>query len=133
MTDNNQKKVYIAGRFGRQEEVRRIQELFKKKGYAIAVDWTTHKPIKPYGEHQELSKQYAIEDIEAAAHSDVFVLLSDDAGTGMYIELGAAITNYTKFGKPKIFVLGTFLERSMFYFHPSINRRRTIEEILEEI
>lgn len=133
MANSNQKKVYIAARFGKKDEVKRIQKLFSEKGYETVGDWTSHKPIKPYDENQEMARQYALEDIEAAAHSDVFVLLSDDAGTGMYIELGAAISNNLKFGKPWVYVVGDYTERSMFYFHPSVNRRRTIEEILNEL
>ncbi len=126
-------KIYIAARFGKKQEVRNLYELLKERGHEITLDWTTHEFIKPFEDNQEIAEKYSVEDIEGVRNSDVFILLTDEAGTGMYVELGAAIFSNIEFGKPKIYVIGEYTSRSMFYFHPSVNRRKSIEEVLEEI
>ena len=57
-------------------------------------------------------------------------MLSDEAGTGMYVELGAAIASYLERGKPEIFVIGPHNSRSMFYFHPAVQRVDNLEGVL---
>ncbi|MBI4094684.1 MAG: hypothetical protein HY435_00625 [Candidatus Liptonbacteria bacterium] len=133
MKTTRQKTIYIAARFGEKDNVREIYERFTEKGHRVVGDWTNHKPIKPYQEHGELAREYAIEDIEAAANCDVFILLSSEAGTGMYIELGAAMAQKIAYGKPEIYVVGKHLNRSMFYFHPTVNRRQNIDEVIREL
>ena len=126
-------KIYLAARFGKKEEVRYLYRRFKELGYEIASDWTLHKPIKPYESNHETAREYSIEDINAVRNCDVFILMTDEAGTGMYVELGVAISSNIEQGKPKIYVIGEHTSRSMFYFHPSVNRRKTIDDVLEEI
>jgi len=132
-TNVRKKTIYIAARFAFKSEVERIARLFEKRGYTLISDWTKHKTIKPYENNPELAKQYAVEDIAAARNCDVFVLISDEAGTGMYVELGAAISSALEIGKPKIYVIGEHLSRAMFYYHHLVERRRMIEEVLKEI
>ena len=126
-------KIYLAARFDKKQEVRDLYERFKKLGYEISADWTLHKPIKPYKNNPETARDYSIEDIDAVRNCDVFILMTDEAGTGMYVELGAAISSNLEHGKPKIYVIGEHTSRSMFYFHPSVNRRKTIDDVLQEI
>ena len=126
-------KVYIAARFGKKQEVLAMQKLLLEKGYEIIGDWTPHKTIRPYKENQELAKQYSIDDINAVRDCDVFIILSDEAGTGMYAELGAAILSNIKFGKPVIYVIGKYSLNLMFYFHPSVNRREDINQVIKEL
>lgn len=126
-------KIYIAARFDRRHEVLELYKLILEHGHEITADWTLHKPIKPYEQNEELAAKYANEDIEGVKNCDVFIILSDEGGsTGMYVELGAAILSNLKCGKPKIYVIGDKL-RSMFYFHPVVNRRKNINEVFEEI
>lgn len=127
-------KVFVAARFGQKEKVRALYEELEKRGYKITLDWTKHKPIKPYIDNQELSAKYSNEDIMGVFDCDIFILLADEAGTGMHIEFGAAlITNITCVGQPKIYVVGEHNARSMFYFHPSVKRVESAEELLKEI
>ena len=104
-----------------------------EKGHEITADWTSHKTIKPYEDNQEIAQEYSIEDIDGVRGSDIFILISDQAGTGMHTELGAAIISNLDKGKPKIYVIGDYTSRSMFYFHPSVNRRKSIKEVLDEL
>jgi len=65
--------------------------------------------------------------------SDVFCLLSDEAGTGMHTELGAAISHYLDHGRPRIYVIGEHTARSMFYFHPAVQRLENKKQFLAEV
>src|SRR3989344_8573419 len=109
-------KFYIASRFGLKEEVRVL-----------------YKTVKPYADNKEISREYAMEDINGAMNCDVFILISDEAGTGMYTELGAAIANNIKFGAPKIYVAGEHIDRSIFYYHPSVKQMSTTEEVFKDL
>lgn len=127
-------KIFVAARFGQKEEVRALYEELGKRGHKITLDWTKHKPIKPYIDNQELSARYSNEDITGVFDCDIFILLADEAGTGMHIEFGAAlITSIICGGEPRIYVVGENNARSMFYFHPSIKRVENIEKLLKEI
>ncbi len=126
-------KIYLAARFDKKQEVRNLYKRFQKLGHEIAADWTLHKSIKPYENNSEIAREYSAEDVDAARNCDIFILITDEAGTGMYVELGAAISSNLEHRKPKIYVIGEHTSRSMFYFHPSVNRRKTIDEVLEEI
>ena len=126
-------KFYIAARFDKKVEVNKLYELLKNKGHEITCDWTLHKTIKPYDENQDLAKNYSIEDILGVKDSDVFILLGDKAGTGMYVELGAAIFSNIILNRPKIYIIGEYIARSMFFYHPFVNRRKNVEEVLNEL
>lgn len=126
-------KIYIAARFDKKQEVLNLYKRFQELGHEIIADWTLHKLIKPYENNPETAREYSIEDIDAARNCDILMLMTDEAGTGMYIELGAAISSNLEHGKTKIYVIGEHTSRSMFYFHPSVNRRKNIDEVLEEI
>lgn len=127
-------KAYISAKFQNQDEVRRIYKLLEEKGHSIVYDWTTHVPIKPYIHHPEMARQYSVEESDGILNSDLFIHLTvEEKGTAMFIELGIAIALQLKAGKPKIYVVGEHNARSTFYFHPTIIRKNTIEEVLEDL
>lgn len=127
-------KIYIAAKFKDKEKVKKLNKLFKKKGYELSGDWTDHVQVKPYDKEPKRSKTYAIKDINASKNCDVFILLTNEAGgTGMSTELGAAIASHLLMKKPKIYVVGKHMGVNMFYFHPSVYQRKTIEEVLKEL
>lgn len=127
-------RVYIASKFKDKDKVKKLNKLFKKKGYELSGDWTDHVQVKPYTKEPKRSKAYANEDINASINCDVFILLtSKEGGTGSSTELGAAIVSYLLVKKPKIYVVGKHMGVNMFYFHPSVNRRKTIDEVLKEL
>lgn len=128
------KKIYIANQFNKKKDTCKLYKLFEDKGCEISSDWTKHKPITPYNENSELAKQYSIEDMAGIKNSDIFIAISNEEGsTGVHVELGIAILSNIQFGKPTIYVIGDYISRSMFYFHPSVNRRKSIDEVLNEI
>ncbi len=122
--------IYIASRFGRKNEVCALHEQLKRLGHNIIEDWTVHADIKPYEHHAELSRQYAVDDARGAMNCDVFILLTDESGTGMYTELGAALASRILRGTPRICVTGAHIDRSFFYFHPEVERYQTVEEVV---
>jgi hypothetical protein len=126
-------KFYIAARFNLKNEVNRLTKEIKKYGHKVIGTWVKQKNIKPYEKHAEISKINSIKSVNQIKNCDVFVLLTDEEGTGMYIELGVAIFSNTLKNKPKIYIIGKHLTRSMFYFHPAVNRRKTIKEVLKEL
>ncbi|MEK6830093.1 MAG: hypothetical protein AABY15_08315 [Nanoarchaeota archaeon] len=71
--------------------------------------------------------------MEGARKSDVFILLTDEAGTGIHSELGGAIDHCLLFKKPIIYVVGKHLDSSMFFFHPCVKRRATIDDVIMEL
>jgi hypothetical protein len=127
------KTAYVASRFASREEVRKIYSRLEKLGYTISYDWTNHKSIKPYENNPELAGEYSAEDMEGARKSDLFILITDEAGTGIHSELGGAIDHYLEFKKPIIYVVGEHLNSSMFFFHPCIKRRATIDDVIKEV
>ena len=127
------KKIYISARFNKKEDVIKLGDLLTNRGFEVISNWVSHKSIKPYEKNQDLAKQYSIEDINNSAQCDYFILLTSDAGTGMYVEIGAAIQHNIEFGKPVIYVVGNNINRSMFYFHPTVNRLKNIEDLIAKI
>lgn len=127
------KTVYVAARFALKDEVRQIYSKLEEIGYKVSEDWTKHQSIKPYDSNSNLAEEYAIRDINGARKSDLFIIISDENGTGMHTELGSAIDHNLEFGKPLIYVIGKHLNRSPFFFHSSVKRRETIEDIIEEL
>lgn len=127
-------KIYVASRFENKDKVKKINKLLIEKGYELSGDWTNHVYTKPYDKNQQLSKNYSKEDMQAVLNADVFILLTNKKpGIGSTTELGAALALFLSKGKPKVYVVGENLDGNMFYYHPQLNLRKTIEEVLEEL
>ncbi len=125
-------KFYIASRFARIPDVRKITETIEGMGHDVSFDWTQHKSLVPYKNNSVLAKEYAIVDVKGVLDCDVFILLTDIAGTGMYVEFGIALALNIKTGSPKIFVVGNH-DNCSFYYHPNVVLKNTVEEVLEEL
>lgn len=115
------------------EKIKEVQAFIKNNGHEIHTDWTEHLPPKPYNSDIKKSSEFAVIDIEAAMKCDVFVLLSDETGAGMYTELGSAMANKINMGSPYIYIIGNYLARSMFFFHPEVKRKNNIKEVFEDL
>lgn len=126
-------KFYIAAPFNQREEVKEIYDRIRNLGHQITTDWTNHKYIKPYNTNQQLSRKYAQEDLEGVLSCDVFVLLSDGESQGRNTELGMAIALHRVFGKPSIYIIGESNLDSMFYFSRGINRKTSLDQVLDEL
>jgi hypothetical protein len=126
-------KIYIAARTSQRDEVKRYNAQFAKMGI-IVLDWTTNKNTKPYLDHPDLVKRYSISDLNHVRECDIFVMLLNEVpGTGQTTELGAAILANSFRKKKKIYIVGEYLDKNMFYFHPSVIHKKTVEEVVQEI
>ncbi len=127
-------KVYIAARFFEKNKVREIYKQLTDKGHTISADWTVHLNAKPYDKNRELSRDYAIEDINGVKDCDIFILItSEEIGAGTSTELGAAIMSHITRGKPKIYIVGEYISKNFCFFHPSVIHRTSINDVLKEI
>jgi len=127
-------KVYVAAKFNRKDEVLALFEKLKGLGHEVSFDWTVHRFIKPYDENVQTAGEYTSEDMQGVRDCDIFILLTgEEKSTGAHVELGAAILSSLERGKPIIYVVGDCDTKSMFYFHPSVKRKKSIDEVLEEI
>ncbi len=128
-------KFYIASRFTRKKEVREIIEKLKKLGHIITRNWTIHEETYPFHEHAKLSKKYSEEDIDGIRECEIFIALHDDTAgsTGMHTEIGAAIALNIEKGMPKIYVVGIEDSKSMFFYHPCVNLRKKVDDVLKDI
>jgi hypothetical protein len=126
--------IYVAARFYAKDEVLHIYQSLWAKKHTITADWTKHKSVKPYTQNQAEAGAYAVEDLHGAMDCDVFILLtSEQAGGGVSAELGAALAHNRLKGKPIIYVVGQFLDQNAFYFHPAVERRSTVAQVLAEL
>ena len=73
-------KFYVASSYELKPETKLAHELIKKAGHSIAGDWTTHLEIAHAPNAEQLSIDYALEDVTAVkvlALISSLVLLSE--------------------------------------------------------
>jgi len=126
-------KFYVAARFVKKEVVRELYKKIEGLGHEITVKWTEQESLKPYEENQGKVQECVDADIEGVRTADVVIVLSEVAtdARGMYIELGIAMLSNILNGSPKIYALVEDGSYSAFYFHSSITRVSSLEEIPE--
>jgi len=101
-------------------------------GFTV-LDWTWHKNTKPYEKHRVLAREYSMEDINFVKQCDVFILLASELpGSGSTSEFGMALLSYVHFNKPKIYVVGSYIN-NMFFYHPGVSIRQSIEDVMKEL
>lgn len=126
-------KFYIASRVNNKELVKKYSQKLTDLGHQILSTWIDENSIIPYERHADAAKSRSVQCIKDCSECDVFILVSDESGAGMYTELGAALLSNSLNDKPKIYIIGDYLNRSIFFFHPAINKFETIEEVLEDL
>ena len=128
-------KFYIAAYVEEVERVKTVQKCLEDMGHEITVDWTSF-PGSSRDERDadpEKPKAIAVRDMQGVRDCDVFILLSEPAdGRAKYAELGAAIFSAMESKRPKIYVLGKETNQSVFFYHPTVRRVKTLEAILAE-
>ena len=60
-----------------------------------------HKQIRPYEENMQTAAGYATEDVRGVRGCDIFILITDTDGHGMYVELGIAIQSFLERGETR--------------------------------
>lgn len=120
---------YVAAPFSKKDVAQEIMAALRKNGGTITHDWTTHLPIKPYGDNPKQATEYAKADINGASNCHTFIMLPEkEGGTTLFAELGAAIVSSKV---KRIFIVGAHNERAIAFFHPKAKRLDTIEEVFK--
>ena len=87
--------------------------------------------MENYGSAPTLSASLASDDLEAVLSAEaVLVVMSDEEGRGMFVELGAALARAHRGDLQHVVVLGPIRQESVFYFHPAVQRMMSVEEWL---
>lgn len=126
-------KFYIASRTKHRKLVEEIRKQVVHKGHEFMSTWVDEGEIIPYEKNISASSKRAEQCVRDSSDCDVFVLISDDSGSGMYTEFGVVLLSNINSGKPKIYVIGDYINRSVFFFHPSVKRVSSIERIFKDI
>lgn len=122
-------KWYFASRTRHRKFINKIVDFLKSQNHAVVYEWSKLDSLKPYHENSEKSSLVAEEISNALKKVDVFVLISDKAGTDMFIELGIAIGRWLNGNKTKIYVIGKHNNRSLMHFHPAIKRLDKLSDV----
>ncbi len=119
-------KFYIASRTARADDVLALKALLINLGHDV-YDWTMFASIKrPYIE-SEVSP-IAEEELSAIKDSEIFILLGDEGGTGMYVELGYALATDSK-----IYCVGNHNDITVFQYLPQVKRVENFEDVLKDL
>lgn len=123
-------KWYFSSRTRHKDVIKSVGKLLQEYNHSIIFDWTSSGELTPYSKNEGLCKEISKKISSSIKDSDVFVLISDSEGTDMFIELGIAISSYTKDKSPRIYIVGEYNKRSLMHFHPSIIHMNSLKEVL---
>ncbi len=118
-------KLFVAGKVGKEQETRKAMQIIRDSGNELTFDWTSIPHLSPYEDNEDMSRNAAILEARGVLECDALILLADEQGVGMYVELGMAIAS----GKP-VFVIGGESAPTMFLYHPLVQRVKTVPEAL---
>ena len=122
-------KWYFASRMRHKKSIEKITSLLKSQNHEIVYEWSKSDSLKPYKENLIKSSLLAKEISDSLKNTDIFVLISDEAGTDMFIELGIVIGRYLEDNKLKVYAVGKFNDRSLMHFHPAIKRVDKLSDV----
>ncbi|MQW77404.1 hypothetical protein GHK92_16135 [Nocardioides sp. dk4132] len=130
-------KIYVAGPLTDIAAVQAVQAAVMAAGHELALDWTQGLDatfVEDYGSDLALSASLAADDLEAVLTADaVLVVMSDEEGKGMFVELGAALARAHRGELQHVVLLGPIRQESVFYFHPAVQRMTAVDEWLASI
>lgn len=122
-------KWYFASRMRHREFIDKIVNFLESYNHSVVYDWSKLGSLKPYTENSNKTSLIAKEISDALKDVDIFVLIADEAGTDMFIELGIVIGRWLDNKKTKIYVVGEFNDRSLMHFHPAIKRLDKLSDV----
>ena len=132
-------KFFISGQINDIANVRAVMRSVQEAGHEITHDWTQTDTFLGGAEDKLANKHEsgirAAKDIQGVLDSDMYVLVSHnkEVGKGMYVELGAALALYESSGKPSVYIIGPMNHLSVFYLHPAVIHRNTIEDVVLDL
>ena len=122
-------KFYISGRTAKISEIKEMTEVLTTMGHVVSHDWTEDRDVdlpRPYEENK--ASQIASKEVRGISDADIFIIIGDSAGTGMYVELGVALATNTK-----VYSIGAYNDITVFHFLPNVTRFNTFSEVLEDL
>jgi nucleoside 2-deoxyribosyltransferase len=75
-----------------------------------------------------LACSIAEKDLWGVKDADVLIIIGDQAGTGMYVELGIALATNTR-----VYSIGDYNDITVFHFLAQVSRLDSFEEVLEDL
>jgi len=126
-------RIYVAGKFEKKDMVLDTYKKIKEIGYNVSYDWTKHKPIKPYLQNSKIAAQYSDNELKGIIESDVFIYMTDEKGTTLPMEFGAALALLKTKNRPLVYAVGKFNDKSPWFFNKLVNRRDSIDEVIKEL
>ena len=134
---NTLHRFYIASKVGLAEpEVDRLSDVLVGRGYINMYDWTQSIVDKPFRDHATEAHEAAECMLNAVKHCDIIIVLVKDKGLGLHIETGGALVagmiwqDVMGQKRKRILIVGEDSERSVFYFHKSVERFQTVADAL---
>lgn len=124
------KKWYFASRMRHQEKIRNVSDFLNSQGEQVVSRWVYEQPFSVSSENREAITTLAVDSIQEIIEAGVFVLISDPAGTDMFVELGAALAAGVTTQK-KIYNVGLYSKRSLLQTHPSITHVASLQDVFE--
>ncbi len=124
-------KWYFASRTRHQNSIDNIVDFLKTQNESIVFEWSKLGVLTPFKENFEQSARIAEQISSALKEAEIFVLISDEAGTDMFIELGIALGNWLQNKKVKIYAIGKFNDRSLMHFHPAIRQVEKLSDVFK--
>jgi nucleoside 2-deoxyribosyltransferase len=119
-------KYYFASRYHHREKLLKVADLLIAKKHKVVSSWLWVDSLRPYEENQKESRLMAARIEREIKNCDIFILISDKAGTDMFVEYGIAIAL-----KKKIYIVGKWNKRSLMHFHPHITQIDSLKDIIK--
>ncbi len=123
-------KWYFAARVRHKEKLIEVFDCLKSKGEEVISDWVYQGSLKPYHENLSEVQNLATSVTKAIKETDIFVLISDPAGTDMFIELGICLARDPE--SVRIYIVGEYSKRSLMQLHPAITHVADLKELFEK-
>ena len=131
-----QKSVYVAGKVGKDlTVVKAVNARLQDMGYAITYDLSSERGIrKPYLNHVETNRPYAMKMRNAATTCDVFVLLVGEDMLDTAIVLGIAIGTSMTYPDKQVYIVSSQdMRQSIFYTLPNVHLVGTVQDLYEAL
>jgi nucleoside 2-deoxyribosyltransferase len=121
-------KFFVSGKVGNESDAQQLMSLLRQAGHEITFDWTTIAHLRPYDQNAKASREAALLETRGVKQADVLIIIANDMGIGMFVELGIAIGA----GIPVRVVTTSKDSRTMFFHHPLVKQVTDINEIVRE-
>lgn len=121
-------KFYISGRTAKVEEIKAMSKALEQRGHFVSFDWMSEDTDIPRPYETSLVENIAKKEIAGIRAADIFIIIGDEAGTGMYVELGIALAT-----KKLVYSIGDFNDITVFHHLPNVKRLASFEDVLADL